>query len=124
MTRLIALALLAAAAGFFGPDVAHSGTLVCTIDRLAVVARPAEPALQRVHVKCVNSILDSRTGARIFYFALPATDPNVNRLLEVGSAALAANRQLEISFTDGDTSGASFGCNAVDCRKPILIETR
>lgn len=77
---------------------------------------------QRVHIRCEKAIMDGANT--IFYIAVPTTGTleqiqHANRLLSIGMAALASGKSINISFIDGDVSGASYGCGATDCRKPV-----
>lgn len=67
----------------------------------------------RVHVRCAASV-----GGGISYFARPITDgAETQRYLSTLLAAQVAGRTLSILTDLADTSGATFGCQASDCRR-------
>ncbi len=73
----------------------------------------------RVHVRCAQA-----TGT-IWYFAIPTTDKErASRFQALATAALLGGRSLSINYDTNDTSGASFGCQANDCRHAYMMEMR
>lgn len=65
----------------------------------------------RAHVECAAAI----SGIR--FFAVSTANPaHVARILSVLSTAQVAGRTLSILYDPVDTSGASFHCQASDCR--------
>jgi len=66
----------------------------------------------RVHVRCSNPVNNIR------YFALSmSSSSKVDRFLKIATTALVSEKQMYIGYGSTDTSGASFGCRANDCRK-------
>jgi len=73
----------------------------------------------RVHVLCDQPY----TGTSISYFATPASDPAMaSRMASIALVSQVTGAFARIYFDLGDTSGASFGCQASDCRKIQGIE--
>lgn len=71
----------------------------------------------RVHVRCTTAV----NG--IIYFAVATSDANAAaRALAAFQTAIAAGHDVRIYFDPADTSGAAFGCAAVDCRRATGIE--
>ena len=86
------------------------------------VCEPTEVAVykSRIHVKCSTSATDGQ--ATIWFWAVSTADTDhANHFLSTATTALIAGRNLKISYTPGDTSGQSFGCQANDCRVPWAI---
>jgi hypothetical protein len=74
----------------------------CDISNIAVLSN-------RIHVRC-------KAGAgSIFYFAMPTTSSNVDRVLSLLLTAETANKLLSINY-DPQANGTSFGCLSSDCR--------
>ncbi len=65
----------------------------------------------RVHVRCSAAV-----GGVIYFATATADTQHAARVLALVSTALVAGRTLIINFDPEDTSGASFGCQANDCR--------
>ncbi len=58
----------------------------------------------------------------IRFFAVPTADEVLSRrFARMVQAALAAGLVLQFQYTKGDTSGALFGCEAHDCRRPTVM---
>ncbi|PCI47349.1 MAG: hypothetical protein COB58_09905 [Thalassobium sp.] len=75
----------------------------------------------RVHIRCEQAVQDGSNSIK--FFAVSAVGDvgvadTANRLLSVGMAALAAGKSVSVIFDAGDLSGESYGCGAVNCRKP------
>ena len=90
----------------------------CVVNEVGVYDRGN--AIDRVHIRCANPYFD---GNNIYYFALPlhaGTESSAfaTHLINLGNTALANGRQLTIVFVAGDTSGATYGCQSINCRKP------
>jgi hypothetical protein len=83
---------------------------------------PIEVAVyeSRLHIRCAVGVPDG--AATIYFWAIPATKTQyANRFLSLGSTALVAGRHLTFLYTPGDTSGAAFGCTALDCRNVYAV---
>ncbi len=76
----------------------------CTPSNLAVYDT-------RVHVKCAESV-----GGIQWFAASTADSAKAARVLSVINSAMVTGRTLFINYVPTDTSGASFGCQANDCR--------
>ncbi len=76
----------------------------CTPSNLAVYDT-------RVHVKCVETV-----GGIQYFAASTADSAKAARVLSVINTAMATGRALFINYGPDDESGASFGCQAHDCR--------
>ena len=73
----------------------------------------------RIHVRCAQA-----TGT-ISYFAVSTQDKDrAARFQSLATAALLGGRSLSINFETNDTSGASYGCGANDCRTAFMMELR
>ena len=71
----------------------------------------------RIHVRCSVAV------SGIFYFAAPTSNNNrAARILAMLSTAVAASHDLRIYYDPADTSGASIGCAASDCRLIQSVE--
>lgn len=76
----------------------------CTPNNVAVYS-------SRIHVRCNESY----SGIR--YFAYPTRDAAAAaRYLSLLTSAQVAGHTLSILYDPADTSGASYGCAASDCR--------
>lgn len=81
--------------------------------------KPTEVAVwnNRVHVKC------STATSGIEYFAVQIQSGNaaeVDRFVNLTSAALVNGRLLAITFESTDSSGGVWGCQPSNCRRPIV----
>lgn len=84
--------------------------------------KPTEVAVfaNRIHVRCSEPALDG--GDAIWFWAVSTVDAqHANRFLSTVATAFVSRRKLVLGFDPGDTSGASFGCLAHDCRVPWKI---
>lgn len=71
----------------------------------------------RIHVKCTAA-----AAGGILYFAYPGRDTaNAARFLSLLTSAEVTGKQVDILYDPADTSGASFGCAAGDCRTIIAV---
>lgn len=71
----------------------------------------------RIHVRCSVAV------SGIVYFAAPTSNNNrAARILAILSTAVAASHDLRIYYDPADTSGASIGCAASDCRLIQSVE--
>ena len=115
--KLTSRVVLAAAlfTSFFGAASAQAGSVSCNVIEVAFAGN------NRVHVRCSNAALDTVTGAQIFFYSVAIDDSRATVLVDLANAATSQNRQLDIFFNDGDTSGSSFGCLAGDCRVPTNL---
>ena len=78
---------------------------------------PVEVAVfsSRVHMRCQTPV-----AFYIWFFALPTSDPQADRLLSLASTAMAIpGAKVSVHFEGTDTSGTSYGCGSSDCRKPM-----
>jgi hypothetical protein len=78
---------------------------------------PVEVAVlfNRVHMRCQTPV-----AFYIYFFALPTSDPQADRLLSLASTAMAIpGAKVSVHFEGTDTSGTSYGCSSSDCRKPM-----
>jgi len=80
----------------------------------------------RIHVECSTSVAIGTNNIR--FFAVPtiaSADQNyASRVLSTYTTALISSRKLTISYTASDTSGASWGCGATDCRSAWAVSIR
>ncbi len=59
------------------------------------------------------------THHTITYFAVPMNNPIfAKRFIQLANIAITAGFTLRFSYTSGDYSGESFGCNRGNCRSP------
>ncbi len=66
----------------------------------------------RIHVRCSNP------KGGINYFAVSTKNKtNADRFLKVATTALVSGKKVYVNYGSSNTSGASFGCLAKDCRK-------
>jgi hypothetical protein len=71
----------------------------------------------RVHVKCTAS-----SAGGIQYFAKSTADADeAARVLSLLSIAKVTGRTLDIRYDPADTSGATIGCQANDCRLIVAV---
>jgi hypothetical protein len=80
---------------------------------------PANVAVfeERVHVKCTAS-----APGGIRYFAKATADADAAaRVLSLLSIAQVTGRTLDIRYDPADTSGATIGCQANDCRLIVAV---
>jgi hypothetical protein len=77
----------------------------------------------RVHVRCDKPVPILGGTKAISYFAIgTSADPRlVNRAMALGVSAQVNGKALVILFDPADESGASFGCQANDCRTIVAI---
>jgi hypothetical protein len=86
---------------------------------LWVSCKPVETAVfsNRIHVRCATPV-----DGRFAFFAAATTDArNAARILAVIEGAHLADKPLNVYFDPADTSLASIGCQAADCRPIIAI---
>ena len=82
----------------------------CKPARVSVVRAP----LESVHVRCGLAV------DGVDYFAVPNADRALgSQVLHLMSSALVEGRVLQVRFDTTDKSGATYGCEPVNCR-PIL----
>jgi hypothetical protein len=86
-----------------------------TVQSTCVPANVAIYVGNRIHVKCTTPI----NG--IGYFGLPASSPDAASVVALLSAAYIAQKPVYVSYDPNDVSGASFGCQANDCRTIQLV---
>ncbi|MCP4690285.1 MAG: hypothetical protein GY859_19690 [Desulfobacterales bacterium] len=86
-----------------GADALAADT-TCTPSNLAIYDT-------RVHVKCVESV-----GGIQWFATSTADSAKAARVLSVINTAMVTGRALFIYYDPEDVSGASFGCQASDCR--------
>ena len=87
-----------------GGSVAYAAETSCTPSNVIVFGN-------RVHIRCVESV------GGIQYFAASTADAaHVARVLSILSTATVAGRTVVVFYDPADTSGASIGCQANDCR--------
>lgn len=96
---------------------------------------PLEVAVldNHAHVLCAEPIPTYRggypldNGYAVKYFAVPLSDNNWSgRFIQVADIALASGMPVRFSYTSGDYSGESFGCDRTNCRVPwafTLVKT-
>ncbi len=86
------------------------------------ICEPTEVAVYqgRLHVRCSQTVNDGGDIIR-FWAVSTANAQHANRFLTLAASALVSGRNLKMSYTPGDTSGAAFGCQANDCRVPWAI---
>jgi hypothetical protein len=102
----VAASVAAGAASFF----AVSSASAAPTDTLCTPVQVVDWGV-RVHVRCSAAV------GGVVYFATPTSDAqHAARVLSLASTALVAGRTLVINYDPADTSGASFGCQANDCR--------
>ncbi|MDH5178254.1 MAG: hypothetical protein OEZ39_19700 [Gammaproteobacteria bacterium] len=82
----------------------------------------------RAHVLCAEPPIKSRggypkdTGHQIMFFALPLSETeNTGRFIQMANTAIITGYTMLFSFTSGDYSGETYGCNRVNCRKPWMF---
>lgn len=106
----LAGAVLSACALIASPAPVLAAYFVCTAKGVAVFPGA------RIHIRC-----NPPDGA-IWFFALSVGNPDTSRILSLATTAVAARRPLGISYDPNDLSGATIGCNNVDCRLIQFIE--
>jgi hypothetical protein len=77
----------------------------------------------RFHVQCACSGNEGgcpRDGTNaISYFAVSKADIDfAKRFVHMMQTAITAGLVVQFQYTSGDISGATFGCDASNCRKP------
>ena len=101
------VAIVSTCLGLLVPATARATEEFVSCDPVAVATFAS-----RIHVRCAASV-----GGGVFFFAHSTQNAvEVQRLLTVLTAAQVAGRTLSILTDLSDTSGASFGCGAADCR--------
>src|SRR4051794_27371874 len=94
VSGVVAVAALAITSNAFATDY------LCTPTEVGVYT-------SRLHIQCSQPATDGTSSIR--FFAVPTSDAVwANRFLTVMSSAVVAGRQVTVTFTPGDTSGASF----------------
>lgn len=74
----------------------------------------------RTHVKCASAV-----SGGIVWFAVDSSKVDyANRFMSMVNTALVSGKTLTLNYDPADTSGASFGCAANDCRKALGINMR
>lgn len=127
-TKLMLTASGAILAGLLATSGANAATIIgqCIPEAVGQV-NPEDAIYGRVHVKCQSPIYDGATP--IYWFSLPLNKKNLASrgapaLASIGTSAMitrmvSATGHIQFSFISGDTSGASYGCDAGNCRKPV-----
>lgn len=107
---LVGAALALVSANAFASEYACTPTTVCVYGN-------------RIHVTCTGA--PTANGSTIYFWAVSTSNAETaNRFLSMASTALVAKRTMAMSYTTTDTSGASFGCAASDCRNVWAFELR
>jgi hypothetical protein len=76
----------------------------------------------RIHCRCATTTKDGSNDIR--FFAVSTADAKLaDRMLTVATTALVSGRRFIAGFTNSDTTGTNFGCNASDCRKLTYFGT-
>jgi len=75
----------------------------------------------RIFIHCNPAAKDGSTA--VAYFAVPTSgnDDQANtatKLMEIGKSAMVLGKTVNVSFTSGDPSGSSYGCDPSNCRPP------
>ena len=86
---------------------------------LWVSCKPVETAVfsNRIHVRCATPV-----DGRFAFFAAPTSDAKgAARILAVIEGAHLADKPVNVYFDPADTSLASIGCQAADCRPIIAV---
>lgn len=104
--------------------IAISQFLAGSAEAANAVCNPADVAQleSRIHIRCDQPISDG--AAAISWFALPTVgsgdeSKTASRFMAVGMMAIAIGKPINFWFIPGDTSGASYGCGADNCRRPV-----
>jgi hypothetical protein len=104
----LVIGLLTAIGAICTAEAAQAGEFRSTLTEVAVFN-------DRVHCRCKTTTVDG--SETIYFFAVPTADAKLaDRLLTIGTTAVVSGRRFIAGFTNGDTSGANFGCKGA-CRK-------
>lgn len=110
-TTVYRIATLCAFSALALPLLMGIGSAVAQADEISCAPSNVFVFSNRVHIRCVESV------GGIQYFAAPTADAAyAARVLSILSTATVAGRTVSIFYDPADTSGASIGCQANDCR--------
>jgi|GEM_PF-2603223 len=119
MSKILKIALLSF--GLIASQTAFSAVVSYKCNVTEVREIDIDNNHARTHILCANPVTDGLDQVYFFALSLKSTPLKALGLLNLGTAAFTSGNQIEVWFNQGDVSGNSFGCGAINCRVPVNV---